>query len=94
VILSCLCTGEYHDNLAELMIKHTTTLGVRTVKFHRTKMERSTQTVKTEYGDIRVKIAEGFGITKQKPEYDDVLAASKKHGVPFQTVYNAAKIDN
>jgi len=91
VILSCLCTEDTHDALAKLMITHTTTLGVRTIKYNRLVMERSIQTVKTEYGDIRIKKAEGFGVAKEKPEYDDVLAASKRHNVPFQTVYDATK---
>lgn len=91
VKLSCLCTENTSDTLAELMIKHTTTLGIRTVKYDRLVMERSTQTVRTEYGDIRIKHANGFGIKKIKPEYDDVQAAAKKHHVTFQTVYDAAK---
>jgi hypothetical protein len=87
VMLSCLCTEDLHDDLVKLMLKHTTTLGVRTVKHQRTIISRSTETMKTKYGDIRVKKAQGFGITKQKPEYDDVQRAAKKHNVPFQTVY-------
>jgi len=91
VILSCLCTEDNHDTLAKIMIKHTTTLGVRTMMYYRTILDRKTRTVETEYGDIRVKIAEGFGIVKMKPEYDDVLEASKKHNIPFNVVYEAAK---
>ena len=89
VKLSCLCNEDSLEEAAKLMIVHTTTLGVRTTKYNRLIMERSTKMVKTIYGDIRVKIAEGFRITKQKPEYEDVLAASKKHNVPYQTVYDA-----
>jgi len=89
VMLTCLCTFDMHDAIAALIIKHTTTLGVRTIKYQRTKMKRTVETVNTEYGEIRIKIAEGFGIKKQKPEYDDVLEASKKHGVPFHRVYEA-----
>jgi hypothetical protein len=89
VMLSCLCTEESHDDLAKLMIKHTTTLGVRTVKCHRTILSRTTETVQTEYGDIQVKKAQGLGITKQKPEYDDIQKAARKHNVPFQAVYDS-----
>jgi len=94
VMLSCLCTEETKDRIAELLIKHTTTLGVRMTKYERSIMERSTQTVQTEYGAIRVKQAQGFGIIKLKPEYDDVQAAAKAHKVPFQKVYDAAKRGN
>jgi len=87
VMLSCLCTEELHDELAKLMLKHTTTLGVRMIKHQRMILNRTTETVQTEYGDIKVKRAQGFGITKQKPEYDDVQKAARKHDLPYQTVY-------
>jgi len=88
VMLSCLCTEGLHNDLAILMIKHTTTLGVRTVKYQRMTTSRTTETIQTNYGDIRVKKAQGFGITKQKPEYDDVQKAARKHDVPFHAVYD------
>jgi len=90
VTLSCLCNEESCNSLMELMLKHTTTLGVRVTKCHRIIMERTIENVQTEYGDIRVKRAERFGISKYKPEYDDVLTAANKHAVPFQVVYDAA----
>jgi len=91
VMLSCLCTEEAHDTLSKLMITHTSTLGVRTTMHSRTIMDRTIKTVRTDYGDIRVKQAQGHGLIKIKPEYDDVVEAAKKHNVPFQTVYNAAR---
>jgi len=91
VMLSCLCTKDACDTLTKLMIKHTTTLGVRISESKRIVLERASDVVKTDYGDIRVKRAEGFGITKIKPEYDDVLEALKEHGVSFQTVQEAAE---
>jgi hypothetical protein len=90
VLLSCLCTEDGRGLLAKLMLEHTTTLGVRVTKSSRETLTRATKAVSTEYGDIRVKNAQGFGIKKRKPEYDDVLAAAKQHGVPFTTVHEAA----
>jgi len=87
VMLSCLCTEESHDDLIKLMLEHTTTLGVRTIKYQRTILNRTTETIQTKYGDIRVKKAQGFDVAKQKPEYDDVQKAARKHNVPFQAVY-------
>jgi hypothetical protein len=90
VLLSCLCTEGKKDMLAKLMLEHTTTLGVRVAASSREVLARTTKTVSTEYGEIRVKSAQGFGIQKRKPEYDDVLKAAKKHGIPFATVHEAA----
>jgi len=91
VILSCLCTEDMHEKITKLMITHTSTLGVRTTMHYRTIMSRSTIAVDTEYGLIRMKKAQGFGITKMSPEYEDVLAAAKMNNVSFQTVYDEAK---
>ena len=90
VILSCLCVEENRDALVRLILEHTSTLGVRTAIYHREVLQRSVETISTEYGDIRVKCANGFGVMKCKPEYDDVHAAANRHGVPFMTVYDAA----
>ena len=90
VMLSCLCEESGREVLARLMLEHTSSLGVRITKYNRNIMSRSTEAVSTQYGDIRVKYAQGFGILKLKPEYDDVLEASKRHGVPFMAVYEAA----
>jgi len=89
VMLSCLCTADKRERLSQLMLEHTTTLGVRVKPCRRDILVRTVETIATEYGAIRVKRAHGFGTVKHKPEYDDVLAAAKQHGVPFATVYQA-----
>ena len=90
VLLTCLCAAGKRDELALLMLKNTSTFGVRITTCHRDLLTRGAETVSTEYGDIRIKRAYGFGIRKLKPEYDDVLESAKKHGVPFASVYDAA----
>jgi len=90
IMLSCLCAENKRDKLAQLMLKHTTTLGVRISAHRRNILERAEEYVATEYGEIRVKYASGFGVEKLKPEYADVLTLAQKHGVPFSKVYEAA----
>ena len=90
VMLSCLCVKDKLDELSRLMLKHTSTLGVRITECRRDVLTRTIETVCTGYGEIRIKQAQGFGTMKYKPEYDDVIAASKNHGVAFQTVHDAA----
>jgi len=90
VMLSCLCTADKRERMSQLMLEHTTTLGVRIKTCRRDVLVRNVETVTTRYGSIRVKRAHGFGTIKHKPEYEDVLAAAKRHGVPFGVVYQAA----
>jgi uncharacterized protein (TIGR00299 family) protein len=91
VLLTCLCRPGDEDKFTRLLFLHTTTLGVRVTPCRRAVLRRAVEPVATQYGEIRVKRAEGYGAAKSKPEYDDVIAAATAHGVPFQTVYDEAK---
>ena len=90
VMLSCLCAEDKREKLSQLILEHTTTLGVRVAEYRRSILDRTIETISTEFGSIRIKRAHGFGIIKDKPEYEDVLTAAKHHKIPFTTVHNAA----
>jgi len=90
VLLTCLSATGDRDKLARLMLEHTSTLGIRIKECRRDVLGRTIETVTTQYGDIRIKHAHGFGIVKHKPEYDDVLAAARQYEVPFSVVFDAA----
>lgn len=90
VMLSVICLPEDADRLAALMLKHTTTLGVRRQDCSRYLLERTVETVETIYGPLRIKRASGQGIIKVKPEYDDAAAAALRHNVSLQQVMIAA----
>ena len=86
VLLSVICLPADADRLAEVMMKHTTTLGIRRQELSRYLLERSIETVTTAFGDIRVKHARGMGVERSKPEYDDISALAKQHGVSLETI--------
>lgn len=44
------------------------------------------RTVSTPWGTVRVKTAEGYGVTHEKPEYADVAALAQENGLPYRTV--------
>jgi len=83
----CLCSEKDAERMAELMLRHTTTLGVRKTSCQRFILERSIEEVDTLLGKIRIKRAQGYGVSRIKPEYDDVAQAAKKHGIPFSEAY-------
>ncbi len=90
VLLTCLCAPDDKDDLSRLILQHTTTLGLRYQTKRRDVLGHTVYRVATKYGDIRVKSAAGYGITKEKPEYEDVAKAADAHGVPFEKVWTAA----
>lgn len=91
ILLSVICHTEQADHLAELIMKHTTTLGIRRQDMNRYFLNRKIETVSTEYGDVRVKYAEGMGVKKAKPEFDDLAALAEKHQVSLSTLRRAAQ---
>ena len=93
VKLSCICRPEDMERMTELMLKHTTTLGVRTQRFARTVLNRSREVAHTVYGDVEIKLASGAGIEKRKPEYESALRVARANDVPLAEVLRAAMQD-
>lgn len=82
-LLSCICASARADELARLMLKHTTTLGVRRQELGRYALSRETEVLETEYGPVRVKKAWGYGVTRQKPEAEDIARIAEENGLSF-----------
>ena len=80
VMLSCICLEEDADRLAALMMKHTSTLGVRRLNLERYVLERREENVETPWGSVRLKVSEGYGVQRRKPEYADVVYIAERSG--------------
>ncbi|MDD3164748.1 MAG: LarC family nickel insertion protein, partial [Oscillospiraceae bacterium] len=91
VLLRCLCDPAQAEQMTRLLFLHTTTLGVRRASLERSVLSRRSETVKTPYGDIRVKISSGYGVVRKKAEYDDLAAAAARCAVPIAQVRAAAE---
>jgi len=72
---TCMCKLDDRDKMLQLIFKHTTTLGVREYSSNRHALQRE----ETEFGDVKVKTSQGFGVKKSKLEYEGVAALAKKH---------------
>ena len=90
-LLTLLCPPETADMLAAILFRETGTFGVRVREQRRYTLARSWRTVKTEFGDIRLKAGawQGEEVTVA-PEYEDCKRAAQEHGVPLRRVYAAA----
>ena len=91
ILLSVICRTADADSMAETMMKHTTTLGIRRQDLQRYVLQRKTETVSTEYGDVRIKHASGMGIEREKPEYEDIAALARQHNASLKTIRDAVK---
>ena len=84
VVLICLCRAEEADRLAREMLRYTSTFGVRRTDCPRYALEVSSETVETAYGPVRRKTGVGYGMTRSKPEYEDLAAAARARGVTLE----------
>lgn len=91
--LTCLCRQADKEKLAKLILANTSTIGLRIWKAERFEMSSRIENCHTEYGDVRIKVSEGYGITKWKPEHDDLVKASEKHGVSIRKVRESIRFE-
>jgi len=91
-VLTVLCPDESTEKIVNVLLRETTTLGVRILqKVQRYSLEREIKTVSTEWGKIRIKVAKNKGkVFNVAPEYEDCKKISLEHNVPLKKVYNAA----
>ena len=81
-MLCCLCRPGDEYRFAQLMLRYTTTLGVRCQTMRRYALEREAVTLESPWGPVRGKRASGHGVERVKPEFDDVAELAKKTGAP------------
>lgn len=81
IMLCALCEKEKAENISGIFFKHTTTLGIREKFCTRRVLSRKSENVETELGTVRKKHSEGYGITREKLEYEDIAALAKEHGM-------------
>ncbi len=89
-VLTVLCDPGRDQELIRQIFTHTTTNGLRFRLSEKLYLAPGIRQVQTQWGPVRVKAAEGFGVTHAKPEFEDVAALAKANGLPYQTVFEDA----
>ena len=68
--VECIVQPEDENKIAELMLRHTSTLGVRMVRMKRKVLKSEFKHIDTPFGDVVLKMSNGYGIDKKKAEFD------------------------
>ena len=90
-MLSVLAPVGRLDELAGIVLRETTTIGLRYYEVERRVLERQIQTVATPYGVVGVKFSCIDGRRRVAPEYEDCARLAQEHQVPLLSVYEAAQ---
>jgi pyridinium-3,5-bisthiocarboxylic acid mononucleotide nickel chelatase len=91
VILTAVARPEHETAVAEAMLRHTTTLGVRMLPLLRWELDREQHTVAVAGQTIAVKVGRLAGeLVNLAPEHDDVALAAAALGRPAKAVWAEA----
>src|ERR1700722_2868817 len=90
-LLTVLCKPEDASKLTQMIFTETTTLGVRRREETRQTLARQWESVRTQWGEVRIKIASLNGaVTNYAPEYEDCRQIAAEHHVPLKMVMGEA----
>lgn len=86
VILSVLCRDDQRQEMAELIFRHTTSLGIREHKERRYLLRRDIEKYESSMGPVSVKKSLGYGCQKEKYEYEDIARLARKEKEPLEKI--------
>ncbi len=80
MLIRVMCTEDDEEKMVRTLFKHTSTIGIRRQAMDRYVLERRIETVDTKFGKIRKKISSGYGVTREKYEYEDLALIANETG--------------
>ncbi|HZV47553.1 MAG TPA: nickel pincer cofactor biosynthesis protein LarC [Thermodesulfovibrionales bacterium] len=84
VKLTALCYEERKEALMKIILRETSSIGLRYYETRRRVMQREIKTVDTKFGKIRVKVSKlGNEIIKAAPEYEDCRKIARQFNIPL-----------
>jgi uncharacterized protein (TIGR00299 family) protein len=91
MLVTVLCKPEDESKFHEMLFAETTTLGVRGHTAERRVLARQWETVRTAFGEVRIKVARLNGHIRQaSPEFEDCRKLAEAKNVPLQRVMDEA----
>lgn len=91
VLLTCMCREGQRDEMLHSLFLHTTTLGIREKLCSRYTLERSMETVQTEYGPVHIKRVSGWGVRREKAEYEDLARIAREQKISLARAAELSK---
>ena len=85
-VLTVLCNPAQEGELAQKILAETTTNGLRVRRCGKYFLTPGAGQVQTQWGPVGLKLAQGFGLTHVKPEFEDAAELARTSGVSYQEV--------
>ena len=86
--VTVLCDAASRDKFISMILRETSTLGVRAFPVEKEALPRETRVLETAHGRLSVKVARlPDGKKKYKPEYEEIAAIARKSEKPVGEIY-------
>ncbi|MCA1756527.1 MAG: nickel pincer cofactor biosynthesis protein LarC [Bacteroidales bacterium] len=86
--LSLLCAGDKLDILKNIILRESTTVGLRIIAAGKVALERSIEVIDTPMGKFRIKVSRLDGkVATAKAEFSDCSDAATRNNIPLKDVY-------
>lgn len=85
-LISVMTRESDRDRIISLIFRHSTTLGIRENISRRYTLDRRIDKVETRFGTVRKKVSYGYGVTREKYEYDDLSRIANENEMSITDV--------
>ncbi|MBI1387999.1 MAG: nickel pincer cofactor biosynthesis protein LarC [bacterium] len=93
VLLSVIAPAALKEKMAQLILRESSSIGVRMHECERRTLNREAVEVDTPWGPVKGKVCWGHGVEKRfSPEYASCRRIHDEHGVPLAQIYQEAAI--
>jgi uncharacterized protein (TIGR00299 family) protein len=90
VLLTVLCTEADADTFTEMILRETSSFGVRRHTTERRKLAREFASVKTPYGEVTIKLGKLDGkVIQESPEFESCKKLARTAKVPLKAIYES-----
>ena len=86
--LVALCDPAHKDPLIHQVFALTSTTGLRVRTCEKHVLDYTITTRETPYGPVRVKKAQGYGVHRSKPEYEDMARIAREHKITLKQIFH------
>ena len=92
--ISVLAEFGLEAEIEKILFENTTTIGIRKYPVIRTVLPRRSETIKTKYGELKVKVIDIEGKKIYRPEYEDCKKLAEKKNISILDVLNLPGFEN
>ena len=83
-LIKIICPPEKKETVIRAAFLHTSTLGIREVETKRYILSRRIESLDTPWGPVRAKSSEGYGVRREKFEYEDLARIARAESLSLE----------